>query len=230
MKAHAYLAAARPAVLRNLLPGLLCCFALALAACQTPGSSGKAKPPVNPNERVLAYGVSLILPSAWNVAGSIGPEAASKESLNSRRQNGERVLLLEALGPAGPRGLESMIAIFLVNEEGTFMPRDYAEKLRPEEFDALGKDLLKREQASAKKQKTKNGLLDVRIARDTVGGKLAISQHMLVAGQDGKPVRLMNWDIYMPDGAGIAVKTVCDPDHSGAEEQLLNVVRSIRIQ
>ena len=230
MKTHSYCMAAAPASLRRLLPVFLCCFALALAACKTTGSSDGSKSAVNPNEVSLAYDTALTLPTGWNVAGSIGPQAASKQSLDSRRQNNERVLLLEALGPAGPRGLESMIAIFVVNEAGTFMPREYAEKLKPEEFDALGKDLLAREKASAKKQKTKSGLLDVQVSRDSVGGKLTISQRMLVAGQDGKPVRLINWDVYMPNGAGIAIKTVCDPENPGAENQISTMVKSLRIQ
>ena len=230
MIAHSYFTAATPAFSRRLLPVLLCCFALALAACKTTGSSEGAKQPSAPGQNNLAYGVSLALPPAWKVSGSMNSEAASKESLDSRRQNGERILILEALGPAGSRGLESMIAIFVVNEQGTFMPRNYAEKLQPDEFAALSKDLLDREKASAKKQKTKSGLLDVQVSREDINGKLAISQRMLVVGQDGKPVRLMNWDIYMPNGAGIAVKTVCDPDNPGVENQIHNLVKSLRIQ
>ena len=219
-----------PVFSRRLLPVLLCCCALALAACKTTGGSEGGKQPSTPGQNNLAYGVGLTLPPAWKVAGSMSPEAASKESLDSRRQNGERILILEALGPAGSRGLESMIAIFVVNEQGTFMPRNYAEKLQPDEFAALSKDLLDREKASAKKQKTKSGLLDVQVSREDINGKLAISQRMLVVGQDGKPVRLMNWDIYMPNGAGIAVKTVCDPDNPGVENQIHNLVKALRIQ
>lgn len=230
MKAFSYRAAAT-AVLGRLRPVLLCLFALGLAACSTTGSSDSATPAVIiAGESSLAYGTSLTLPVGWQVTGSISPQAASKESLDSRRRNNERVLLLESLGPAGPRGLESMIAVFVVNEQGTFMPREYAERLTPNEFDALGKDLLAREKASAKKQKTKSGLLDVQVSRDSIGGKLAISQRMLVTGQDGKPVRLMNWDVYMPNGAGIAVKTVCDPENPNAENQIRTAIKSMRIQ
>lgn len=207
------------------------CLVLVLPACQTTkGGGDKAAAPANPNETQLAYGVSLTLPSSWTLPGnSMGPEV-TKASLDSRRANGERILILEALGPASSRELESMIGIFIVNQEGTFMPRDYAEKLQPEEFIAMSRDLLKREKEQAKKTKQPSGLLDLQLGRDTVGGQLAVSQRMLVAGPDGKPVRLINWDIYLPNGAGIAVKTVCDQEAPGAETEIVNIMRTMRIQ
>lgn len=218
------------AAFRRFAPVLLCCLALALAACKTTGSADSAKVPVNPNELTLAYGLSLTMPTGWDVVTQLNPEVATNASLDSRRQNNERILLVEALGPAGQRGLQSLLVIFVVNEQGTFMPRTYAEKLSPEEFAALSKDLLERERASAKKQKTKSSLLEVQVTRESVNDKLALNQRMLVTGQDGRPVRLINWDIYLPNGAGIAVKTVCDPENPAAEEQLNSIVRSLRIQ
>lgn len=215
---------------RFVLLAAALCLAFALSACQTTKGEGKkAAAPANPNEKQLAYGVSITLPPSWKVPGSMGPEV-TKASLDSRRMNGERILILETLGAPSPRGLEPMIGMFVVNQEGTFMPHDYAEKMQPEEFVTMSQDLLKREKEQAKKTKQPTGLLDLQISRDTIGGLLAISQKMLVAGPDGKPVRLMNWDIYLPNGAGIAVKTVCDQEAPGAETEVINVVKSIRAQ
>jgi hypothetical protein len=208
----------------------LCILAFALGACVKGGPGADGGQPANPNQQLLAYGVSLTKPAPWRVANSVGPQAAPKATLDSRRQGGERILLLEAAGPASPRGLESMVGVFLVNEEGTFMPRDYAEKLQPHEFTAMSKDLLDREKAAAKKNKTPSGLLDLQVTRDDIAGKTAISQRMLVAGPDGKPVRLINWDVYLPDGAGLAVKTVSDPEAPGAESEVINMVKTLRVQ
>lgn len=206
----------------------VCCLALALNGCGKSGPKAGDKPASSGSQ--TAYGVSLTTPPNWKIMGNVTGQAASKASLDSRRKNGERVLLLEAAGPASPRGLESMIGLFLVNEEGTFMPRDYATKLQAHEFDAMSKDLIKRERAEAKKNKTPSGLLDLQVLRDDIGGNMAISQRMLVAGPDGKPVRLINWDVYLPDGAGIAVKTVCDPEAPGAESEVINMIRTLRVQ
>lgn len=217
--------AARFAALAALL-----CLALALSACQTPKSGGqKPAAPANPNEKQLAYGVSITLPASWKSPGSMGPEV-TRASLDARRNSGERILILEALGAPSARGLESMIGMFIVSEEGNFMPRDYAEKLRPDEFTALARDLLKREQDQARKNKQQIGLLDLQLNRETIGGLLAVTQNMLVAGPDGKPVRLINWEIYLPNGAGVAVKTVCDPEAPGAETEVINTVRTIRVK
>ena len=218
--------AARIAALAALL-----CLVLALSACQSTKGAGQktAAAPTNPNEKQLAYGVSVTLPASWKVPGSMGPEV-TKASLDGRRGGGERILILETLGSPSARGLESMIGMFIVSQEGNFMPRDYAEKLQPEEFVAMARDLLKREKDQAKKNKQQSGLLDLQLSRDNIGGLLAITQNMLIAGPDGKPVRLMNWDIYLPDGAGVAVKTVSDPEAPGAETEVINTVRSIRVQ
>lgn len=223
----------RPAVkLSPRLYGLLAllCLCLTLAGCQTTkGGKNAAATPASPNENQLAYGVSITLPSGWKTAGNMGAEVA-KASLESRRQSGERILILEAGGKPSARGLESMLALFIVNQEGTFMPRDYAEKLQPHEFAAMSKDVLQREKEQARKTKQPSGLLDLELNRENINGMLAITQKMLVAGPDGKPVRLMNWDIFLPDGAGIAIKTVCDQEAPGAEAEIISAVRTLRVQ
>ncbi|MDL2266365.1 hypothetical protein LJC46_00045 [Desulfovibrio sp. OttesenSCG-928-G15] len=210
----------------------LCLVVLLAAGCAA--KSGKEtvdlKKAERPGETELAYGMGLTLPQGWKVVNSLTASNASKQSLDTRRQGGERVLLLEATSPQSLEGMPSMIGIFLTSQKDSFMPEEYATKLKPEEFAAMSKDLLAREKADAKKKKTQSGLLDVQILRDDVGGKLAISQRMLVAGPQGKAIRLMNWDVYLPNGAGAAIKTVCDPQRASAESELNTVIHSMRFE
>jgi hypothetical protein len=221
--------------LQRLLPVLLCCLALALAACATTtapgGSVAKQAPsqPPKPGDQLLAYGVSLTLPPTWKVTGKIAPEAASKASLDSRRRNGERIALLETTGPAGMRGIESVLMVFLVNEQGTFMPRAHAEKISADELSRLARDIVQREHASARQQKTTSGLIDIQFTRETVNGNMAIFQRTLVMGLDARPVQLMDWDIFLSDGAGIKIRTVSDPENPGSVEQVISIASTLRV-
>lgn len=217
----------------SILLCIFCCCALILTSCvdakRTKPDPGRLTPP-NSAEKQLAYGASLYLPPSYTVAGNAPPASSDKASLDGRRRNGERILLLEAAAPPSSRGIEPMIAVFLVNQQGTFMPREFAEKITPEELATVSKELLDREKSESKKKKAASSLLDLQISRDTVDGKPAIVQRMLVAGPDGKPARLINWDIYLADGAGIAVKSVCDQEVPGVEAEVSNIVRSLRIK
>jgi len=49
-------------------------------------------------------------------------------------------------------------------------------------------------------------------------------------GPDAKPVLLMNWDVFLPNGAGVSVRTVSDPDNRGSEEQIINIVSTLRAE
>lgn len=219
---------------RNLavLPAICCLvLALALASCTTGkgGSTKKGAVPSNPNEKRMAYGTAINISPAWSVVRILGPDAATKEALDTRRQT-EGVLLMEAVGPATQQGPGSVLGIFLVKTEGVFIPKDYAERLQPHEFQQLAQDILSAEKAEAKKRKIKSGLLDMQISRETVNGKTALVHRLLGAGADGKTMRFINWEIYLDNGAGIAVKAICDPNQPGAEEELLSIVRSLRVQ
>lgn len=215
--------------LNSLFAVLLLCFLSGgFAGCAK--KAGDAALPAGPSSLQLAYGISINLPSSYAVARSVTPQAAPKDNLDARRKGGERILLLEAASGPSARGIDPMVALFLVNQEGTFMPREYAERIKPEELDEIGRELLAKERAEAKKNKKNSGLLDLKISRETVNGKVAIVQRMLVAGPDGQPARLSNWDIYLADGAGIAVKSVYDQEAPGTEAEVNNIVRSLRVQ
>ena len=101
-------------------------------------------------------------------------------------------------------------------------------KLTPEEFDVMARDMMDREKALAKKNKTKNSLLDMRFSRDSIGGNLALMQRLTVVGPEGKPVRLMGWDVYLPNGAGLMIRVVCDQEVPNAESEVINLVKTLR--
>ena len=203
----------------------LCLFLLSLGACVKGGSKGGEQP--SPNEKKLAYDLAMNVPDGWAVNNATPPEA-TKDSLDARRKNGDAIPLFEVTGGASARGIPSSINVTLVNEEGAFIPRQYAEKLTPEEFDVMARDMMDREKALAKKNKTKNSLLDMRFSRDSIGGNLALMQRLTVVGPEGKPVRLMGWDVYLPNGAGLMIRVVCDQEVPNAESEVINLVKTLR--
>jgi hypothetical protein len=224
---------ATPPSVRRIFPLIIMIFSLVLCACGKDTGSADMTSSRQETQRSgatqLAYGISITLPASYTVGRSVGPNDATKATLDQRKQAGERVLLLESVGSASPRGIEPLVGVFLVNQEGTFLPRQYAEKMQPDEFEALGKDMLAREKADAKKKKAPSGLVDMRFSRENVGGKLAIRQKLLVKGPDGNPVQLNYWDIYLPNGAGIAFKSVYDQQQPGMEQEIDSIVRSIQV-
>jgi hypothetical protein len=231
-------------VLSLLALGLSACFSSLLSSGgedlsrskPAPASAAQAEPTVpappaasivTSNERQLAYGLSITLPASYAVAGIIGPSGLSREELDSRIRGGERVLLLESAGTPSPRGIDPVIGVFLVQQEGTFMPRQYAEQMRPEDFAALSQDIFAREKAEAKKKKTA-APLELRLNRDNIGGNLAIKHHIQIKGPDGKPVELGYWDIYLPSGVGVAIRSKYDQSQPGMAEEMARIVRSLR--
>ena len=205
----------------------LCLLLLALGACVKGGAKGGE--PTNPNDKKLAYGLTMTVPSGWTVNNVVPPET-SKDALDARRKNERNIPLFDMTGAPGARGLQPFITVSLANEEGDFIPRQYAEKLTPDEFSSMAQDILNREKTLAKKGKTQNKLLDMTISRDSIGGNLALLQRLTVVGPDGKPARLLYWDIYLPNSAGLLVRTGCDPEVPNAETEVISITKSMRIQ
>jgi hypothetical protein len=195
------------------------------AAPETPAEP--AAPVATLDERQLAYGINITLPPSYAVAGIIGPSELSREELDSRIRGGERVLLLESAGTPSPRGIEPVIGVFLVQQAGTFMPRQYAEQMSAENFAELSQEIFAREKAEAKKKKTASPL-ELRLNKDNIGGNLAVKHHIQIKGQDGKPVELGYWDIYLPGGVGVAVRSQYDQSQPGMAEEMARIVRSLR--
>jgi hypothetical protein len=211
----------------------ICLLLFSLGACG--GRGGPADPagggePGNPNDRKLAYGVTVAVPADWSVVSSLSADAAPKAALDARRQKGEQVQLLEASGAPGARGLQPSISLFLVNQADAFIPRNFAEKLNEEEFAAMARKIVEREKTFVKKNKNHNTLLEVQFTRDSIGGNLALMQRMLVVGPDGKPVRFLGWDVYLQNGAGLTVRCAYDQESPGVESAVTNIVKSLRVR
>jgi hypothetical protein len=232
-----------------LAPGLSGCFSSLISSGgedlsrprQAPASAAQAQPgaseapaepaiapAVAPDERHMAYGISITLPPSYTVAGIIDPAAASREELDSRIRGGERVLLLETAGAPSPRGVDPVLGLFLVSQDGTFMPRQYAEQMSTEDFAALSQEIFAREKAEAKKKKSA-APLELRLNKDTIGGNLAVKHHIQIKGPDGKPVELGYWDIYLPGGVGVAIRSKYDQSQPGMAEEIARIVRSLRV-
>jgi hypothetical protein len=208
----------------------LCLSVLLTGACVRQDAAG-GEAPGNPNEKNLAYDVSIVIPTGWTVSNSLGPEAAPKAALEARRQKGEQIQLIETSGAPGARGLQPSVSLFITNEQGAFIPRSFAEKLSEADFESMAKKLMEEEKKLSKKDKRKNTLLEMRFSRDSIGGHLAVMQRMLVAGgPDGKPVRFVGWDVYLPNGAGLAVRCAYDQETPGAENEVINVAKSLRVR
>ncbi|MDR2668685.1 MAG: hypothetical protein LBC14_01870 [Desulfovibrio sp.] len=215
------------------IPTGIACFLVLLfsvASCVPKDAAQQAAGPTDPNRKHLAYGVSLNLPSSWTVAGELAPDAASKAALDQRRRGGERIMIFGATAPPSTRGIESVAALFLLNEQRNFMPRDFAEKLPPAEFDRISAELFEQEKAAVKKSKSKLTLMELKLSPERVDGKFALLHRVLIADAKGVPLRSLRWDIYLPDGAGIAVRAECDPDNAAAEQDIRNIVNSLKIQ
>ncbi|MDL2216396.1 hypothetical protein LJB81_01520 [Desulfovibrio sp. OttesenSCG-928-M14] len=201
-----------------------------LAGCAGKMGGKGAEAPVNPNDKEMAYGVTLSVPKPWEVAVIMPPEKMSREALEQKRKSGERVLLMAAVANPGSSGIENMFSVFLVNQENTFMPKEFAEKLQPQEFTALSRDLFEREKATAKKNKTTFSIMDLQLARETVNNSFAVSHKATIASPQGAPLRSLRWDVYMPEGAGIAILADFDGNKPGAEQEVINMVRSLRVK
>jgi hypothetical protein len=216
----------------RIAAGTACLLVLlsAVASCVPKDAAQQESGPTDPNRKQLAYGVGLSLPPSWTVAAELAPDAATRAALDQRRKGGERIMLFGATAPPSTRGIESVAALFLLNEQRNFMPRDFAEKLPPAEFDKISAELFEQEKAAVKKNKSKLTLMELKLSPERVDGKFALLHRVLIADANGVPLRSLRWDIYLPDGAGIAVRAECDPDNAAAEQQIRNIVNSLKIQ
>lgn len=217
-------------IARIALATLCMASLLALSGCAGKMGAKGAKTPASPTDKDMAYGVTMNVPKPWEVAVILQPDKMSKETLDQKQKSGERILLMAAVAPPSASGLENMFSVFLVNQENTFMPREFAEKLQPQEFSALSRDLFEREKATAKKSKTPFSLLDLQLSRETLNNTFAVSHRSTIASPQGSPLRSLRWDIYLPNGAGIAILADFDADKPGAEQEVVNMARSLRFK
>jgi hypothetical protein len=120
--------------------------------------------------------------------------------------------------------------LFLLSEQRNFMPRDFAEKLPLAEFDKISAELFEQEKAAVKRSKSKLTLMELKLSPEKVDGKFALLHRVLIADANGVPLRSLRWDVYLPDGAGMAVRAECDPNNAAAEQEIRTIVNSLKIQ
>jgi hypothetical protein len=212
--------------------GIACLLVLlfSVASCVPKDAAQQETGTSDPNRKHVAYGISLSLPPSWTVAGELAPDAASRASLDQRRKGGERIMLFGATAPPSAKGIESVAALFLLNEQRNFMPRDFAEKLPREEFERISAELFAQEKETVKKSKSKLTLMELTLSPERVDGKFALLHRLLIADAKGVLLRSLRWDVYLPNGAGIAVRAECDPDNVAAEQDIRAIVNSLKIQ
>ncbi|MDR2800422.1 MAG: hypothetical protein LBB52_04040 [Desulfovibrio sp.] len=205
---------------------------LALASCASPGGKKpeQAAAPEDPRRQNLAYDLSLMLPDSWTIANRLPPENNSRDSLDQRRKDGKPIALLGATAPAPAKGNAAVLAVFLSNDRPYFMPREMAEKMKPEDFSRLSRDMLEKETADAKKRKARAKALDIKISRETLGGHLAVLSNILRTDDKGIPFRVLIWNVYLPNGAGITLHAECDPDDAAAERDITDSARTLKIR
>jgi hypothetical protein len=208
---------------------LALCLILALAGCAGKLGPKKEAAPADSNQKEMAYGASVSLGANWNMAALLDPKAVSKADLETRSRQ-QRILLLAAAGPASSRAIQPNFTASLVSQEGNFLPREFAEKLQPEEFQALSRDIFQREKETAKKNKVEFNIMDLQLSRENINGNFAVHHKITVADPKGVPVRLLRWDVYLSGTSGIVLLAECDSDQPGMEGEILSIARSLRVQ
>ncbi|MDR3175095.1 MAG: hypothetical protein LBU06_00965 [Desulfovibrio sp.] len=210
---------------------VFCILCLALASCASPGGKKPEQAtPEDPRQQSLAYGLSLILPDTWTIANMLSPETTSKDSLDQRRKDGKPIPLMGATAPAPAKGNAAVLAVFLSNDRPYFMPREMAENMKPEDFSRLGRDMLEKEKADAQKRKAKAKPLDIKISRENLGGHLTVLSNILRTDDKGLAFRVLIWNVYLPNGAGITIHAEFDPDDTAAERGVTDSARSLKIR
>lgn len=217
-----------PKALRLLL--VFCCLAFAASGCTGKLGPKAGKTPADPNEKQLAYGASLVLANNWNMAALLEPKAMTKADLESRLQQNPRILMMTAVGTPSARSIQPALNVSLVRQEGSFMPRDFAERLQPEEYKALSRDLYEREKETAKKNKVQFNIMNIDLSRESINGNFAVRHKITVADPSGVPINLLRWDVYLPGATGIVILSECDSEQPGTENEILSMARSLRLE
>ncbi len=207
---------------------VLCCAAVLLTSCMP--QSGDSDSVVDSKRQKFAYGISMDVPNGWTVANSVAEGSGDKASFESRVRGGERIMLLDLRRPAqNADGMDARVGLFLVNSGKDFLPSDVAARLTPEEFAKLAKDIMERDRKAAERNKSQNNTVDWKISRESIDGNMAILQRGLGVTPGGQ-IRVLNWDVYLPDGVGLGIKMLGDPSVPGTESLLEAVARSIQIE
>lgn len=213
-----------------LLCGLMV-FVSACASKETGSDEGDASsdaPATGANKRELVYGINVILPEGWVIASSADAGVAEDAEILSHVNRGERVGVL-SIYRASQDGSDATggISVFVVNAKKDFMPEEEASKLTAEATAHLSEVIIKKDRELAAEKKAKSPILEWRLTREMVNGRLGLLHTGLAEGPAGK-VNILNADIYLPNGVGVAVKSAGNAE-PGTAAVLRNFLNSIRV-
>lgn len=181
------------------------------------------------NKRELVYGITVQLPEGWMIGSSADVGVADDKKVKDHIAKGERIGILDIYrtNKDGSKEPTGRISMYLVDASKNFMPEAEASRLTPEACEQFGKMLMQREHEMAASKKAKSPILDWKLFRESINGKLALVHQGLAGTPTGK-VNIVNADIYLPNGVGLAVKSAANAE-PGTEQVLRNFIRSIQI-
>lgn len=217
---------------------LLCGLLIFVSACASKetgsgesgeGSETASAPATGANKRELVYGITVTLPEGWVIASSADQGVAEDAEVLNHVKRGERVGIL-SIYRANQDGSDATggISLFIVNAKKDFMPEEEAAKLTAEATAHLSEVIIKKDRELAAEKKAKSPILEWRLTRETVNGRLALLHTGLAEGPAGK-VNLLNADIYLPNGVGVAVKSAGNAE-PGTATVLRNFLNSIQVK
>ncbi|MDR2076988.1 MAG: hypothetical protein LBP61_08695 [Desulfovibrio sp.] len=211
------------------LLAVLCCFVL--TACATGGAGKKAATDEIPDlgkTRRLAYGISIQAPDDWQTIRSLEPGAASKADLEARIKTSQAVPILILAHPSG-QTIDARLTLLLTDSSKNFPPEQEVATRSAEELDERAKTFMRQRNAAAVKQNKQPDTLESRMTRESVDGRLALFHRGIGSGPDGQ-VHFQVWNIYLPNGVGLAVDAMGSADRPGMEKTLESLVRTLKIE
>ncbi len=144
---------------RPLLPAVLCCLVLLVAACQgakTGGPADASKPAEDTaGRKQLAYGVSIATPQGWVVDGSVGPNEVGKDQIKANVAAGKPTMLIamHRMADNSPNMADARLTLLLV-DASKILPQE-ATNLPQEELDKRAQAIMQMYADQAKKETNK---------------------------------------------------------------------------
>ena len=220
---------------------LLCCLGLlalsGLAACTpaaktTPtATEPTAAPGVASATRPLVYGISVVIPQGWVVDSSADKGVAEKAEIDGHLAKGERVGILNLFRPKenSTNVANGQIFLALVSRTGTaFLPEADVQGATTADLASFSQAMVARERELAAKQNRGSTVLEWQIEKAQVGGNLALVQRGRIKHPEGVAVQY-NVDVYLPNNAGLMIRSMADESVSGTEAVLKGFMQGIAI-
>ena len=220
---------------------LLCCLGLlalsGLASCTpaaktTPTATDPtAAPGPASATRPLVYGISVVIPQGWVVDSSADQGVAEKAVIDGHLAKGERVGILNLFRPKenSTTVANGQIMLALVSRTGNaFLPEADVQGASVADLASFSQAMVARERELAAKQKRGSTVLEWQIEKAQVGGNLALVQRGRIKHPEGVAVQY-NVDVYLPNNAGLMIRSMADESIPGTEAVLKAFMQSITI-